>query len=380
MRIDVNNLTLFGVDLRRPLRWWFRGLSDGAAPLREAFFHPVPRLRVTLDEPQGEVASLTFEALPVAASDWQPVTTLDTAALALMNDGALSQQLQAACGERAALAQLELMLPARQVLQRTLSLPAAVENELREVVGYQLSRLTPFPADQLYFDVTAQADAPAESGQLSLSLLAIPMARIDGVITQLERVCGQSLSRLTVAGVEAPGLNLLGRSRASAGWLRRLNGNAWLALLLALLLGVLVVSPVLKKRAEVVRGKQEFARLDAQVSGLLIQRQQLERDLSVLTYVAGRRAAAQLPSAVIAELSRVTPDNVHLVGLNLREGRVEFRGFGSDVVKLIELLDASPMFEDVRFTSAVTRDNRSGLDQFSASARLSVVAAGSETP
>ncbi|WP_146906984.1 hypothetical protein [Arenimonas daejeonensis] len=44
-----------------------------------------------------------------------------------------------------------LLLPASQVLRRTLSLPAAAEPRLREVLAFELDRQTPFSADQVSY-------------------------------------------------------------------------------------------------------------------------------------------------------------------------------------------------------------------------------------
>ncbi|MCF3971964.1 hypothetical protein L2D92_32800, partial [Pseudomonas aeruginosa] len=45
------------------------------------------------------------------------------------------------------------LLPAGQVLQRTLRLPAAAGDRLRAVVGYEIDRQTPFEAGQVSYDI-----------------------------------------------------------------------------------------------------------------------------------------------------------------------------------------------------------------------------------
>ncbi|NJD07434.1 MAG: hypothetical protein FIA97_13185, partial [Methylococcaceae bacterium] len=44
-----------------------------------------------------------------------------------------------------------LLLPAEHYLQQTIKLPAAAEENLTQVVAFELDRWTPFKADQVYF-------------------------------------------------------------------------------------------------------------------------------------------------------------------------------------------------------------------------------------
>ena len=51
-------------------------------------------------------------------------------------------------GER----QIVLELTLEQALCRTVSFPLAAENNLRQVVGFEIDRLTPFNSDKVYYD------------------------------------------------------------------------------------------------------------------------------------------------------------------------------------------------------------------------------------
>ena len=54
-----------------------------------------------------------------------------------------------------------IALPPRDVLRKTLALPAALEENLRQALGYDLDRHTPFKADELYFDAAVVDRNPA---------------------------------------------------------------------------------------------------------------------------------------------------------------------------------------------------------------------------
>ena len=59
-----------------------------------------------------------------------------------------------ACATRSTIrgVRIVLCIPAERVLQRNLTLPAAAEENLRQVLAFEMDRQTPFKADQIYFD------------------------------------------------------------------------------------------------------------------------------------------------------------------------------------------------------------------------------------
>ncbi len=64
--------------------------------------------------------------------------------------GAEFQRLRAAIDDPSV--RTILCIPAERVLQRNLTLPAAAEDNLRQVLAFEMDRQTPFKADQIYFD------------------------------------------------------------------------------------------------------------------------------------------------------------------------------------------------------------------------------------
>ena len=56
--------------------------------------------------------------------------------------------------------QVVLVLPDDQVLRRTVELPLAARENLREVVSFELDRYTPFAAEDVMFDLPEAAGDP----------------------------------------------------------------------------------------------------------------------------------------------------------------------------------------------------------------------------
>jgi hypothetical protein len=81
-------------------------------------------------------------------------------------------------GRRAARAHRD---PVARGARRTLTLPAAVEESLRQAVGYDLDRLTPFKADELYYDAVVAAREPAQ-GTIRVDFAAVRRPIVDAAI------------------------------------------------------------------------------------------------------------------------------------------------------------------------------------------------------
>ena len=73
---------------------------------------------------------------------------------------------------------------------------------------------------------------------------------------------------------------------------------------------------------------------------------------------------------VLSELTRLVPDQAHIVQLELRDGTVQLHGYAATASELISLLDESRLFKTPQFRSPVTQDPRSGSERFHLSVEL----------
>jgi len=81
----------------------------------------------------------------------------DAAAVAHAGRAEIEALPQRGYGGLTAAARIVVALPRRQVLRKQLTLPAAVQENLKEALAYDLDRHTPFRADQVYFDAIVVA-------------------------------------------------------------------------------------------------------------------------------------------------------------------------------------------------------------------------------
>lgn len=365
MRFEIGNLQLFGLDLRVVLQRFKSGLQDILpAQLADAFVRPAPAVDAV-----AEHDSLRFMSVyPVAGHE---IVSLQKNEMELAADGALKTDITN--GVKAAQLQLSLVMPAVQVMRKRVFLPKVARHNLRNMVGFQISRLTPFSVDKVFFDVVEVPDHASGNDLVEVELLAVLKADAQPWIDEVERLTGLVVSRLKVAQAQNPldlsAVNLFAQPRTKNAWWLRLNRNsALLALLIVLLLGTAAV-PVLKLRTLVMERKHEIQEIDQRISGLQSKRAVLEHDLTSLNHVLEQRTLALQRSKILEELTRIVPDEIYINTLNIEKNNVVISGIGTGVVDLIELLNSSDLFEEAKFTSSITRSTL-GQDIFTASLQV----------
>ena len=135
-------------------RWWMGQLAPlvPAAPraaLKRRMLRPV--LAFAQDVAVLWVPRTSNGALAYAASAHIPLTG-DPAFIQQAGRAVIDVLPKVAQGGGPAAPKLVVALPAGQVLRKEMRLPAAVEQDLRQALAYDLDRHTPFKPDELHFD------------------------------------------------------------------------------------------------------------------------------------------------------------------------------------------------------------------------------------
>jgi len=358
MRINASNLSLFGFDLSRAWEWWLDGMRQILPHGWSGFFlKTLPCIVVDVDdgslrlrrrsssEETADLASLTLNELEVAT------------------DGALRSLLGPNLKGAAASTEIVLYLPEESVLLRTMKVPMAARGNLHAMVSYQLPRLTPFQADAVYFDVRiAAVDEAAQS--LELEILVALRSLVDPLVMNLTRLLGLPMGRVSTRLQESKSgsFNLLAGAAGRARLWRRLNFNAYLVVILAVVIAAASIAPVYKQRSLVVERKLQLLELNARAADLLEKKQTLDSELTLIDYMVKQRRHS--PLSILVELTQVIPDTAFISSFLLTDSGIEIGGAGTGVVDLIDRINSSPLFEGARFTAPLSRDSRTGKDQF----------------
>lgn len=262
---------------------------------------------------------------------------------------------------------LILRFPATQALTRVLTLPLAAEKNLRQVAGFEMDRLTPFTAAQVYYDVT-MLERQFTQRRLRVELTTLPRVVADPVLTQL-RQWGLAPDTLDVASGR-PGLNLLPpEQRPHRGlWDRRLRIGVMLISLL--LIAAAVILPIWQQRALVIRVIAKTAQIQKSASQTLPLRDQLDQVLVTSRMLTQKKQTVPPRVDLLRELTIILPDDTWVERLQINGDNLQIIGQSAKASALISIVESSKLFNSTGFLSPVNTDPRTGKERFVLGARI----------
>jgi general secretion pathway protein L len=255
-------------------------------------------------------------------------------------------------------------LPPRAVLRKSLVLPVAVEENLRQALAYDLDRHTPFKSDELYFDA-AVVERDNARGQIRVDLAAARRTQVDTAVKQVA-AWGATPSAVVP---ELPGAAAASRLNLLPAEMR--NGYAlwkrWQFWLPIALLGVVavaaVVLPVWQKREYAIAQNEVAAQVMQQAAVAEALRAQLERQVGDYNFALERKYAYPGTMQILEDVTRLLPDDTWLTQLEVRtSGRGKdmqrellFRGESANAGRLVTLLEDSRLFTQAAPRSPTTK-------------------------
>lgn len=263
--------------------------------------------------------------------------------------------------------QLVLRLPASQALVRTLSLPLAAEKNLRQVAGFEMDRLTPFPAGQVYYDVILLARQP-EQRRLQVELTALPRAGVDSLLAQMQH---QGLQADVLDVTESrPSLNLLPLEQRARGGLWAKRGWAAVVTVSVLLIVAAMLLPIWQQRSLLLDAIDKLARVQRTAQQSLTLRDQLDRAAEASQILMQKKQTLPARVDLLQELTMILPDDTWLERLQIRGDTIQLVGQSAKASSLVAIIEASHLFSGVGFLSPVTTDPRTGKERFMLGARI----------
>ena len=284
---------------------------------------------------------------------------------------AVGDPLARVLSARAAELPRALLLPAGLALRRELVLPAAAAERLRDVVGFEIDRQTPFTADAVAYDVRVLRRRAA---QIDAELVAVPRQAMEAQLGRLGTLAG-TLGGVDVAGADGVplGINLLPAERRHRRPDPRQAWNWGLAALAVVGLG-LALWQVLDNRTRTADAlEQRLERDAAPARRAAAQRQQLVSLIEGQAFLDNARRARPATVEVIDELARRLPDGTYLEKLAIEEERLTLIGLSNEAPALIGRLQGSPLWRSPALTGALQPDPASGRDRFTLSADIGPV-------
>lgn len=351
--------------LRGFRNWWVRSLASWL-PLRVRDLFGLSPQRLLLQRHGGELSLSLWRGDGPRVLGSVPVEGLAAAG---------ADPLAALLSRRMADVPRWLVLPAGAVLRRRLTLPAAAADRLREVLGFEIDRQTPFSAAEVSYD--ARVLARRGDDQLEAELVVVPTATLDAALQGVADLAP------TLAGVDAAdaagqplGVNLMpgaaGRRREDP-WRRRK-----LVLLLvgvaALFAGMAQMRANREAAADVFAGQVEQQAQRAR--GASLERRQLQDLVDGGAFLQATRAGRPTMVEVMDELARRLPDDTYLEKLSVEGDRVLLIGLSREASALVARLQGAPLWTEPALAGALQPDPRTRMDRFTLTARLVTAGAG----
>lgn len=260
-------------------------------------------------------------------------------------------------------AQVQLRLPAEHGLRKLLSLPAATEAALANVLRFEMDRHTPFSSEQVYFGYRV-LKREADRQRLQVELQLVPRAYLDPLLQRLAAIDVHPDVVTLAASDNAAWINLLPARRGGvrASW-RNSRPLRWLVL--ALGLGALLLLPLYLREYTAERLQRELDSPKTQAQQAAAVRNELQRLEGGRAFLDAQQARASDVLLLLDELTRLLPDHTWLTRFEISADKVRLEGESAESSSLIGLLEQSQRLHNVSFSSPVTSNPRTQRDRFS---------------
>ncbi|WP_341502593.1 PilN domain-containing protein [Gallaecimonas sp. GXIMD4217] len=255
-----------------------------------------------------------------------------------------------------------LLLPPDKVLSKPLSLPLATQDRLRDVLAFEMSRHTPFQAEQVHFGYQITGK---DQGKLKIELLVVSRAFLEPIQAELSRLELQA-TQLSVDGPK--GVTVIDLKDHQQG-----GGHGALAVKLVLglaVLAALMVAPLWLRQQQIAELQGRLAGPQAAAERARASQEQIELLTEGASTLVRRKQQEQSPLVTLNELTLLLPDNTWANRLEIKGDQIKLMGESGNASALIGLVESSPLFEDASFASPVTINPRTQKERFSLSARI----------
>lgn len=302
----------------------------------------------------GELASMVPRGLRPAGPDFaslQQVRIHQVAAQSTAPDGDAPDQVT-------------LTLPPDAVLHKTLTLPLATEENLRQVLEFQVDQLTPFTAAQVYFGYHVRG-RDFDHSRLTVDFVATPRATVDEAIKTLGSR-GIMVRAVVSQGMLAAGqfVSMLPAAFGNAPSVLRQGPNPWLALLAGLLALAAMAAPLIIKREAVVQLLPLAAKAKKAAETTDILRRELEARVDEHNHLLKKRQNLTPIVLALEELARVLPDGTWVQQLDIKGTEMQIQGDTASSIKLIGLFEQSATLHDASFRAPLVKSQSAGFERY----------------
>jgi general secretion pathway protein L len=268
--------------------------------------------------------------------------------------------------------EVRLCLEPKKYLFKKVTLPIEAEENLREVLAFEMDRQTPFTVDQVYYDYVLNT-RDKQNRTLDITLILAPIDKISQALQQLadNHVRINAISPCEEIDPNLNEVNLLPPEKRQKPYKRyRLLNLALLLLLLSLIIGNLIL-PLWQKTAILEQLESELHEYKSKATQVADLRKRVTSAKDDNRYLEGKKQTGKSVLDILLELTLLLPDDTWISNLEVRKDSVHLQGQSTASASLIPILETSRLFQNVTFRSPVTRSKKNDTERFHISAELS---------
>jgi len=362
------------LDVKKFFRWWQRELDFLVPEKIRQLVHEKQGFIIV--RPENNRLALTYVLIArdgvyaasqsgtgAANEKIEPLAVLERNAAGIEQYKALRAK-----DERLAKANVILRLTGNEAIQKELALPAAVKENLSQVVAYELDRYTPFKAEQVYFAVKP-LEGEHEPGQIRVMLVLTPRETLDALY---EFIRAMDISPLFVDYEATPNdleqrydtYNLLPESlREKPATAPRLIYTGLIAGIL-LLLGAALMLPVWFEYQTVNTLQEKIDTIEKDVREVKAMQLEIDAMIDETRLLIAEKNAAPTIVDMLNTLSMLIKDDTWLSYAQYTDKNLQIQGESPSASALIGVLEDSKLFANARFVSPVTQDRVTGQERF----------------
>ncbi|MEW8505133.1 MAG: PilN domain-containing protein [Candidatus Thiodiazotropha sp.] len=267
--------------------------------------------------------------------------------------------------------EIRLCLEPKKYLFKKVSLPIETEENLREVLAFEMDRQTPFSADQVYYDYVINS-RDRHNRTLDITLILAPIDKISLALKQLEEnsIRINAISPCEELDPNLNEVNLLPPEKREKPRKRYRLVNLTLFLILLLLLAGNMLLPVWQKSVLVKQLESELADYRSKANIVAALREQVTSAKEENSFLEEKKVTSVTVLDILLELTLLVPDDTWVNNFEVRENILHLHGQSTSSASLIPILETSKLFRNVTFRSPVTRSKKNNTERFHISAEL----------
>lgn len=265
---------------------------------------------------------------------------------------------------------ITVLLPHAQVLHHVLTLPALPLTDMRAALTHEISRHSPFSAEQVSFTWRVLS-RHAETGSQQVALWVLPLTTWQREVARI----GLPLARIRGVDVRdghglPTGINLLPLEARAVSVQPQVRGWAWFALGLSLLMLLALYGITQNRKADVQRWREQVEAMREQVRPVRALKAELTRRTQQHQFLVGIHQRTPSRVQLLDALTRCLPETTVLDRLSISGQVLALEGVAPSPEALIPALACVPELRNPRLIGTLQAEAAGQNQRFSIQADL----------